>query len=82
MVKEFEEVAFALGVGEVSEPVKTEYGYHIINVEEKKEAKEANYEESKSEIKDILLEQKMQTEYDTWLQELYKEYKIENLLKK
>nr|AIF16347.1 parvulin-like peptidyl-prolyl isomerase (prsA) [uncultured marine thaumarchaeote KM3_73_F02] len=30
MVKEFETAAFNLGVGKVSEPVKTQYGYHII----------------------------------------------------
>lgn len=30
MVKPFETVAFKLAVGEISEPIKTEYGYHII----------------------------------------------------
>lgn len=30
MVKPFEETAFKLQVGEISEPVKSEYGYHII----------------------------------------------------
>ena len=48
MVAEFEEAAYALEVGKVSEPVQSEYGYHIIEVLEKKEKK--SYEDMKEEI--------------------------------
>ena len=33
LVKEFKEVAFSLDEGQISEPFKTEYGYHIIYIE-------------------------------------------------
>ena len=80
MVKEFEDVAFAAKVDEISEPVKSEKGYHIIKVEEKKEAKEATLEEKKEEIKDTLYRNKVQTEYATWMNEKKQEYKINNKL--
>jgi foldase protein PrsA len=81
MVAEFDEKAFAMKTGEISEPVKTEFGYHIIKVTDKKAAKEAVLEDHKEEVKDILFDQALQTEYGTWLEEQKEEYKIENSLK-
>jgi foldase protein PrsA len=81
MVTEFDDQAFAMKKGEISDPVKTEFGYHIIKVTDKKEAKEAVLADHKDEIKDILFDQALQTEYGTWLEEKKEDYKIENVLK-
>lgn len=82
MVPEFENAAFTLKIGDISEPIKTEFGYHIIKVAEKKEAKAATYEEAKAKINEILMAEKLPAAFDTWMQAKYSEYKIENLLVK
>lgn len=80
MVEEFDKAAFAMDVDEISDPVKTDYGYHIIKVTGKQEAKEATLEESKDQIKETLLDQKVQEQASTWLSEATAKYKIENKL--
>ncbi|MDD5562862.1 MAG: peptidyl-prolyl cis-trans isomerase [Thermoanaerobaculaceae bacterium] len=56
MVKEFEDTAFALKPGEVSEPVKSQFGYHIIQVEARRPAAERPLAEVRDAIKDKLAE--------------------------
>lgn len=84
MVPEFEEVAFKLKVGEVSEIVQTRFGFHIIKVKERKEGKIKNYEEVKKDLENSLLNKKRKERFDTLVAELKSKAKIninEDLLK-
>lgn len=80
MGEEFDQVAFALQPGQISDPVKSEYGYHIIKVDEKTEARPGTLEENYEKIKDNLFQQKMELEYPIWLGEQYQKYPVENFL--
>ncbi|MDN5354805.1 MAG: hypothetical protein PWQ09_1561 [Candidatus Cloacimonadota bacterium] len=50
MVPEFEKAAFSLGINEISEPVETPFGYHIIMVTDKKQSKTAEFDEVKDAL--------------------------------
>ncbi|MBI2877461.1 MAG: peptidylprolyl isomerase [Candidatus Tectomicrobia bacterium] len=58
MVKTFEQAAFALKVGAVSNPVRTEFGYHLIKVEETQPAGEAPLSQVKERIRETLLQER------------------------
>jgi len=54
MVPEFEKAAFSLGVGAISDLVQTQFGFHIIKVNGKQDARERPFEEMKEAIRPIV----------------------------
>ena len=75
-VPEFDKTAFELKAGEISEPVKTTYGYHIIQALSKiTAAKTTPFSKVEPAIKQTLLQQKRNTEMNDWVQNLNKRYK-------
>lgn len=78
MVKPFSEAAFKLKVGEITTtPVRTQFGYHIIYVEDKKPASTIPFAEVKDKIKQQLKMQKFQEVVTKKAEELKKSAKIE-----
>jgi len=58
MVKPFAEKAFQMKAGEISEPVRTQYGWHIIKVERVNEETCVSFEDAKDKIRNKLVEEK------------------------
>ena len=73
MVADFEKVAFALkNTGDISKPVKTQYGWHIIELLGKRPAYKQTLEEANEEILQILRQQAL----DTWMDGLVKSSQV------
>jgi peptidyl-prolyl cis-trans isomerase C len=60
MVPEFSKAVFALQPGEISPPVKTEYGWHVIKLEDRRPGGPQPYEQVKDAIKLVLLREEVQ----------------------
>jgi parvulin-like peptidyl-prolyl isomerase len=70
MVKPFSDAAFSQPIGVVGPPVKSPFGWHIIEVEEKKPGSVATFDNSKDKIKAFLVQQQEQQQIQPFLQGL------------
>lgn len=77
MVPEFEDAAFNAEINQVTEPVQTQFGFHLIKVEEKNESKEKSFEEVKETVKNELIQQASQKKYIDLVAELGNKYGVE-----
>ena len=77
MVPEFETATFALQVGEISEPVQTQFGFHIIKLEAHKPQAAAKFEDVERQVTDQCLNAKRQQVYLAKKEELTNKYNVE-----
>jgi len=73
MVKPFENAAFSLKVGEISQPVKTQFGYHIIEVTKKTPASKQTLDQAKATIEQQLKYQEQASAWQKWLTQALKD---------
>ncbi len=70
MPQEFDTVVFSLPVGRLSDLVRSEYGFHIFLVEERRTAQRLSLEQVKEEVVERLRNEKEELAYQEWLQML------------
>lgn len=70
MVPEFDEAVFSMAVGEVSNPVKTQFGYHLIKLISKSEASTYTLEEVKDQLVEVVNQEKKQAAFQSKINQL------------
>ncbi|NMB00189.1 MAG: tetratricopeptide repeat protein [Firmicutes bacterium] len=75
-VPEFENTAFSLAVGQISEPVRSAYGYHIITVTDRKDAEGEEFEKVRPLLEDLIRNEKGQADLLAWIEKARSEAEV------
>ena len=79
MVPEFEKAAFSMQAGDLSDPVRTQFGWHLIQVKERSNGKLTPYDSLKEKIVEYLSERKKDSTFDAFLDRLKEKASIEEV---
>ncbi|MBI2342392.1 MAG: peptidyl-prolyl cis-trans isomerase [Deltaproteobacteria bacterium] len=77
MPKAFDEACFPLPTGQISPIVKTEFGYHIFKVMERRNAKSLPLAEVREKVLALIQQEKIKTEFDKWFEAIKARTKVE-----
>ena len=77
IIPEFQTIVKELQPGDISEPFKTEYGYHIVLLNKRNTERKISIENDWAKIEEVALNFKMEKEYKKWIDELKKNMPIE-----
>lgn len=77
MVPEFEDAAFGMEQGAVSAPVKTQFGYHIIKLNDKEDEKPLEFEEVRSNLLRTMMAERQHSLYQQHVSDLKEKYSVE-----
>lgn len=79
MVPEFEDAAFKMNISDISEPVETQFGYHIIKVTDKQESGVLSFDEVRSNLLRNMMADKQAALYQNRISDLKNKYSVEIL---
>jgi peptidyl-prolyl cis-trans isomerase C len=77
MVPEYDNASFAMNEGELSQPVETQFGFHLIRLNGKTVAGESSFEDVKQQVETELLSEKQRNAYMDKVSEMHTQYNVE-----
>ncbi len=76
-IPEFKEIVNELEIGEISKPFKTDFGYHIVKLNDRQKSRPVSLEEDWQRVEEIAYNYKLDKEYKAWIEKLKNEIPID-----